>query len=147
VAVEALPDPVEADKRRVPDEVEQGVGHLHARAGVGDGADAQPVRVRRWSVGVEGDGESVGPELRGGRHGLVAARRSDDGDVLGDVGPHVGQELGLEFRAGAVEHPVGPHDQPLRRLAVPHDDQHPHTRSLRFDHWPAPPVHTRAFRE
>src|ERR1044072_3349996 len=60
VTVESLPDAVEADQRRVADEVEERVGHLHGRAGVGQRADPQPVRPGRRAGRVEGDGAAVG---------------------------------------------------------------------------------------
>ena len=88
----------------------------------------------RGGVGVEGDVEAVGPQLGGGRRRLRPSRGADDGDVLRDVGPHVRQQLGLQLRTDGVQHPIGPHHEPLRRLGLAHHHQHLHTRTLRIAH-------------
>jgi hypothetical protein len=46
------------------------------------------------------------------------------------MGPHVGQQLRFQLRTGGAQHPVGPHDEPFRRLGLSHHHEDPHARSL-----------------
>ncbi len=115
---------VEADHRRVAEQVDQRVGDVHRRAPIGDRVDFHADVCGDCLVGVEGDGQAravQGPgHLEPRRYGAHYA------DGMGDVGPQVG-DRGRCHRVTFEDYVVvGPGKQTRRCRAGADDDEHVH---------------------
>ena len=120
------PDAVEADERRVPHQVEQGVGHLHGGAGIGERLNVDAGEGRSL-VGVQGDRETCLVQRRRRLRRLTGG--ADHTNLAGDAGAEVGNQVGRQLGRGRADHVGRPRPQPLGRRALSDDDQHVHVLS------------------
>ncbi len=99
-ALEVAGGAVQADHGRVADELDEGVGHVHGRPGVGDTPDLDTGQRGDGVVGNALVGEQLGGQsgpAQPGRHRRRLGHRPPHPHPAGDAGPQRADERGQRF--------------------------------------------------
>jgi hypothetical protein len=124
VTGEVAAEPVEADHRCLPKEVDQRIGDGHCGRPVGDRVNLDSgIDVGRL-IGVQRDGKTCSVELGG--NPSRGRGVTDDTDRMGDPGPQGRNQIGPDLRAFDRKVVAGPCQEAGRSRSIPDDDEHIH---------------------